>query len=279
MKLLLFADLHLDTRFSDAGPARRQALRDTLGRIVELAEESHVDAVLCAGDLYEHDRCSPSTASFLRSSFDCSVPVYLAPGNDDWYGPQSVYQQVDWTPNVHVFSSGSLTPVELTDGVTLWGAAHVGPGPARDFLDGFAVNRAGVNLALCHGSAPADVAITGLDHAFLGHVHTPEHAVRYTFPGNPDPLTAGETGERGAVLCTVHEDGTVSREVFDVSASRSLGLMAETCEAFPLLDFDFIATERTVRGQFVRDVLADPSLDTALRGRVLATGLRALEER
>lgn len=279
MKLLLFADLHLDTRFPSAGPLRRQALRDTLGRIVDLAEESQADAVLCAGDLYEHERCSPHTASFLQSSFDCSVPVFLAPGNDDWYGPQSVYQQVDWSPNVHVFSSESLTPVELADGITLWGAAHVGPGPARDFLDGFAVNRGGVNLALGHGCAPEDVEITGLDHAFLGHVHTPEHAVRYTFPGNPDPLTPGETGERGAVLCTVHDDGTVSREVFDVSASRSLGLLAERAEAFPSLDFDSVAAERTVRGQFVRDVLADPSLDTALRGRVLATGLRALEER
>ncbi|HEX7303173.1 metallophosphoesterase family protein [Lentzea sp.] len=278
MKLLLFADLHLDTRFPNAGPARRKALRDTLGRIVDLAQDNEVDAVLCAGDLYEHDRCSPTTASFLRSAFDCPVPVFLAPGGDDWYGPQSVYRQVDWTPNVHVFSSGSLTPVEIADGVTLWGAAHVGPGPAKDFLDGFAVNRGGVNLALCHGSAPDDVTITGLDHAFLGHVHTPEHAEHYTFPGNPDPLTPGETGERGAVLCTVNDDGSVSREVFDVSASRSLDWLASE-EAFPLLDFDSVAAERTVRGQFVRDVLADESLETTLRGRVLATGLRALEER
>lgn len=278
MKLLLFADLHLDSRFPSAGPVRRKALRDTLGRIVDLAEETGVDAVLCAGDLYEHDRCSPSTASFLRSSFDCSVPVFLAPGNDDWYGPESVYQQVDWSPNVHVFSSESMTPVDLADGVTLWGAAHVGPGPARDVLDGFAVTRGGVNLALCHGSAPGDVAITGLDHAFLGHVHTPEHAVNYTFPGNPDPLTPGETGERGAVLCTVHQDGSVTREVFDVSASRSLDWL-ESEETFPLLDFDSVAAERTVRGQFVSDVLADAALDEAMRGRVLAAGLRALEER
>ncbi|MEU7481294.1 metallophosphoesterase [Lentzea sp. NPDC042327] len=279
MKLLLFADLHLDTRFASAGPARRQALRDTLGHIVELAETESVDAVLCAGDLYEHDRCSPGTAAFLRGAFDCSVPVYLAPGNDDWYGAESVYQQVDWTPNVHVFTSGRFTPVALADGVTLWGAAHVGPGPTRDLLEGFTVNRSGVNLALCHGSTPGDVAITGLDHAFLGHVHTPEHATRHTFPGNPDPLTPGETGERGAVMCTVHDDGTVSREVFDVSASRSLGLPAEASEAFPSLDFDSVAAERTVRGQFVRDVLADPALDVALRSRVLMTGLRALEER
>ncbi|ANZ34898.1 hypothetical protein BBK82_01190 [Lentzea guizhouensis] len=279
MKLLLFADLHLDTRFATAGPARRQALRDTLGHIVELAEAESVDAVLCAGDLYEHDRCSPGTARFLRDTFDCGVPVFLAPGNDDWYGVESVYQQVDWTPNVHVFASDSFTPVVLADGLTLWGAAHVGPGPTRNFLEGFAVNRSGVNLALCHGSAPDDVPITGLDHVFLGHVHTPDHAPHHTFPGNPDPLTPDETGERGAVICTVHDDGTVSREVFDVSASRSRGLVVEATEAFPLLDFDSVAAERTVRGQFVRDVLADPALDTALRSRVLTTGLRALEER
>ncbi|SER30761.1 DNA repair exonuclease SbcCD nuclease subunit [Lentzea xinjiangensis] len=276
MKLLLFADLHLDARFPSDGPARRRALRDALGRIVDLAQESDADAVLCAGDLYEQDRCSPATAAFLRSAFDCSLPVFLAPGNDDRYGPQSVYRQVDWTPNVHVFSAEALTPVELTDGVTLWGAANVGPGPARDLLDGFAVNRGGVNLALYHGSAPADVAITGLDHAFLGHVHTPEHAGRHTYPGNPAPLTPGETGERGAVLCTVYDDGTVSREVFDVS--RSLG-WRESEAALSLPDLNSLTAERTVRGQFVRDVLADTSLDPAVRDRVLSAGLRALEER
>ncbi|GLZ32436.1 phosphoesterase [Lentzea sp. NBRC 105346] len=277
MKLLLFADLHLDTNFDHNGPARRKAQRETLGRIVELAFEEKADALLCAGDLYEHDRFSPDTAAFLRTAFDVDLRVYLAPGDDDWYGPQSLYQQVDWSPNVHVFTEDTLEPVDLADGITLWGGANCAPAPAKGFLDGFAVARGGVNLALFHGPEPEDIAITGLDHAFLGHVHTPSHAPHHTYPGNPDPLTPGETGDRGAVLCTVHEDGTVSRKTFDVSAGRAL--LMPPAEPSPVpLHLGALADERTVRGQFVRDVEAS-SLDLPTKARVLAMGLRALEER
>jgi len=49
MKVLHFADLHLDTPFRWAAPAvatkRRQALRDTLGRILYLVGESGANAI------------------------------------------------------------------------------------------------------------------------------------------------------------------------------------------------------------------------------------------
>jgi len=245
VKLLLFSDLHLDTAFygTGAGPeaarTRRAALRTTLRRITALARAERVDALLCGGDLYEHERFSPDTAGFLRDAFeDVAVPVHLAPGNHDWYGPKSLYQQVAWSSNVHVFTEDRLVPEELADGVTLWGAAHLAPTTTEGFLDGFAVQRGGVNLALFHGSEVAPPAgqesgkaphapfsarqleASRLDHAFLGHFHVPRHAERHTYPGNPDPLTFGEHGPRGAVLCTVHEDGRVDRVRHDVSTSR-----------------------------------------------------------
>lgn len=86
MSLMLFSDLHLDTPFRWAGPesgrARRNALRETLRTIVALAEAQHADALVCGGDLYEQERFSPDTASFLAQAFsEVDVPVYLAPGN------------------------------------------------------------------------------------------------------------------------------------------------------------------------------------------------------
>ena len=82
MKLLLFSDLHLDTPFAWAPTAlarqRRQALRDTLGRIIELAEAEQVDAILCAGDLYEHEHFTPDTVRFVQDTFNrAGRPVYL----------------------------------------------------------------------------------------------------------------------------------------------------------------------------------------------------------
>ena len=244
MKLLHFSDLHLDAQFgsASAGSARqrREDLRTTLLRIVDLALDEHVDAVLSGGDLYEHERITPDTAAFLRSAFArlAPIPVFLAPGNHDWFGPMSVYQRVDWSPNVHVFEDDRLRPVELTPDVTLWGAAHRAPANTDDFLHGFGVDRPGVNVALFHGAergglpfqeqgkaphAPFDapeIEQAGLDHAFLGHFHSPRDAARHTYPGNPNPLTFGETGPRGVVIATIGPNGLLDRRRVTVAVSE-----------------------------------------------------------
>ncbi|HEY7738537.1 MAG TPA: metallophosphoesterase [Candidatus Limnocylindria bacterium] len=255
MKLLHFADLHLDAPFAwlepDAARRRRQHRRDTLTRILALAEAESVDAVLCAGDLFEHDRVQPDTIAFLQASFARSTrPIYLAPGNHDWYGPQSPYAVTAWSPNVHVFTEAALRPVALEAGVTLWGAAHRAPANTDGFFAGFRVDQPGIHLAVAHASerswldaqesgktphAPfdaAEIAAAGLSHAFLGHFHLPKDAERHTYPGNPDPLEFGEVGERGAVLATVGDDGRVTRERRPVAVSQvhDVEISVDGCE-------------------------------------------------
>jgi exonuclease SbcD len=244
MKLLLFSDLHLDTPFRWAGPVlarkKRQSLRDTLRRIASLASEAGVDALLCAGDLYEQECYSPDTGEFLRTTFGelSPLPVYIAPGNHDWFGPASLYRGVKWTSNVHIFERDRLTPLTLADGLTLWGAAHRAPANTDGFLEGFVVDRGGVHLALFHGSerrllvfqesgkaphAPFDAAElkrSGIHHAFLGHYHNPRDDDRYTYPGNPEPLSFGETGKRGVVIAAIREDGSVLRERLRVASTE-----------------------------------------------------------
>ena len=238
MRIVHFADLHLDAQFGwigasgDAARRRRRALRDALGRIAELVTESAADALFCGGDLYENDRVAPDTAEFLRATFaDLDpVPVFLAPGNHDWYGPQSLYALVEWSPNVHLFTEPRLRPVRVDADLTLWGGAHCVPANTGNFLDGFRADGPGAHIALFHGSerswlsaqgtdkqphAPfdaSDIEEAGLAHAFLGHYHRPKDAARHTYPGNPQPLAFGEQGERGAVIATIDADGEILRE-------------------------------------------------------------------
>ena len=362
MKLVLFSDLHLDAPFAwlgagqQAARQRRQALRETLQRIVRLVDEVKADALLCGGDLYEHDRATPDTGQFLRQAFAAlhPTPVFIAPGNHDWYGQASLYRQVDWSPNVHVFSRNRLEAVPLADGLTLWGAAHCDPSNTPGFLDGFRVDRGGIHLALFHGSERAwlaeqgegklphapfsaeQIEPAGLHHALLGHFHRPRDAARHTYPGNPDPLTFGEDGERGAVVVTVRPDGSVERQRHRVAVSQVhdleldvtgcasqqdvrqrlaeavrglegtarvtlrgelaaevdlrlddlravpselVGLAIQVGQLHAAYDFAALAEEPTVRGQFVRDVLAATELSEDERRRVLVTGLRALDGR
>jgi DNA repair exonuclease SbcCD nuclease subunit len=243
MRLLHFADLHLDAPFAWARPdtarLRRRNRRETLTRILQLADDEQVDAVLCAGDLFEHERFTPDTVAFLRESFArTDRPIYLAPGNHDWYSARSPYALVEWSPNVHLFTEAALTPVTLADGLTLWGAAHRAPASTGSFFADFRPERGGVHLALAHASersalpfqesgkelhAPFDAVeleTAGIAHAFLGHYHVARDRNRYTYPGNPDPLTFGESEGRGVVLATVSDDGTLEQERRSVAVSQ-----------------------------------------------------------
>lgn len=244
MKLLHFADLHLDTSFRWADPSyarhRRRALEETLKEICRLAVRHQVDALTCGGDLYEHDRFTPHTRDFLQSTFAELSPirVFLAPGNHDWYGPQSLYSQADWSDNVRVFTTPTLTAVPLTDGITLWGAAHCAPANTPGFLDGFRVDRGGIHIGLFHGSEHGDLGFqgneklphapffaeqireAGLHHALLGHFHRPADHDYHTYPGNPDPLSFGETWKGSAVLVEISDDGTITRTRLLVARSE-----------------------------------------------------------
>ena len=75
MKFIVTSDLHLDTSFSgngfnpDVGRKLRYSLQQTLRNVVELVKTTNADALLCGGDLYDHDRFSPETATLLRNAF------------------------------------------------------------------------------------------------------------------------------------------------------------------------------------------------------------------
>jgi DNA repair protein SbcD/Mre11 len=361
MRILLFSDLHLDTPFRWAPPAaaraRRRALVETLHAIVDLAAELEVDALCSAGDLYEHDLISADTPGELRRAFARvhPIPVLLAPGNHDWFGPESIYARNDWSPNVHVFTSTRLERHPLDDGFEIWGGAHDRKRGTPGFLDDFEVDAVDSTcLALFHGSlrsglhfeeegkephAPFEleqVEAAGFSHALVGHFHTPAQTAWHTYPGNPDPLAFGETGERGAVLVEVAPTGVVARSVHTVARSqvadvsvdltgcetrqevrervtealascqgtirmflegevgvtvdidrRDLDGVAAHLDAPPVFvttgvswayDLEAIASEATVRGEFVREV-REAELDPELERRVLMTGLRALEGR
>ena len=251
MRILLFSDLHLDSAFAIAGQReaarrRRQSIRDTLVRIVDTAIDEGVEIVCCGGDLYEHDRVTLDTAALLRAEFARldQIPVLIAPGNHDWFGPDSLYAQNPWTPNVHVFSDAVLGAHTVVDGLTIWGAAHTKPAGTGSFLDDFAVDRGGIHIALFHGSerhalmdpeegkqphAPFDadqIRAGGLQHAMVGHYHKPKHDAWLTYPGNPTPLAFGEVGERGAAILDIDDSGSVRHRIVNVACgqARDVGL-------------------------------------------------------
>lgn len=258
-RIVLFSDLHLDATFTWAPPRiarrRRTNLRSTLSNIVALADEVAADAIWSAGDLYEHEHVTPDTASFLlRTLSEASCPVILAPGNHDPLVPGSLYASAAWPSNVTVVEAARLAPVDLDDGLRLWTAAHHVTAGTPGFLDGFSVEGQAVHYALFHGSESLGIARegerkeahapftveqierSGLTHAFVGHYHTPADGPWHTYPGNPDPLTFGEQGERGAVVIEIDRDGTFGRQRHVVAVSQVADITVDVTGAHDASD-------------------------------------------
>lgn len=268
IRLLHLADVHLDHAFSWAGPdlarRRRQALRDAMERALGIARTARVDAVLCAGDLFDLEGVTPDTVAFLLAAFArlAPTPVLVAPGNHDWYGAESPYAQASWSSNVLIFRTHELTPVRLAAGFTVWGAAHLAPDGTPDLLGGAHTQGPGIHVGLIHAaesldhrpreesSLPLDphapfepeaVGRAGLLHLCTGHYHSPRDEPFYTYPGNPEALTFGHReGTRGPVLHVFDAEGRHQRTRFDVD-SRTLSDLR--------LDVTGCASEQDVRAR------------------------------
>ena len=140
LKVLHGADFHLDSPFSglkpDAAARRRGEQRELLARLTDLAREREADLVLLSGDLLDGDLVFRETVQALaRALGEIPCPVFLAPGNHDWYGPQSPYAALEWPGNVHLFTGPELGAVRLPElGCTVWGGGR--PGGLRPHLGG-----------------------------------------------------------------------------------------------------------------------------------------------
>ena len=221
LRILHAADLHLDSPFEGLGAGkaaiRRGEQRELLGRIAALAVSEKVDLVLFAGDLLDSDNTFYETGEELILSLQkIPVPVFISPGNHDYYSERSPYARLKLPGNIHIFTEDKITSVELPAlGVRVYGAA---------FLD----RRAAPLLRGFH--APREEGVTNL-LCLHGEVGVRESAY--------DPISEDggfdETGEKYVDLieldggrCTLREISIASRryETMDVDVSGAEPLLA-----------------------------------------------------
>ena len=255
LKLLHAADLHLDSPFhrltAQQAAQRRGELRQIPARLARLAREEEVDLVLLPGDLFDGERVYPETVRALAGALaDIPAPVFIAPGNHDFYHPSSPYETTLWPENVHIFTSPAVTGVPLTGlNCVVYGCAFPAPRREDDPLLGFSAPRDGRLHLLClHGDAhapaggvyapiaPQSLAGSGVHYAALGHIHAPTGLrwagpVPWAYPGCPEGRGFDECGERGALTVTV-EPGQVQTQ-FHPLCRRQYQIRQVELAAFP----------------------------------------------
>ena len=283
LKILHAADLHLDSPFEGlpAGKAsvRRSEQRGLLGRLAELALREKADIVLLSGDLLDSDNTYYETGDeLIRSLGSMGVPVFIAPGNHDYYSDKSPYARLKLPENVYIFKNGQIECVELPFlGLRVYGAAFTDKrSPA--LLEGFSAPRQeGIKNLLCiHGEfgvresiynpiSETQLAASGIDFAALGHIHKASGlrqagSTWYAWPGCPEGRGFDETGEKTVNIvelsdegCTLHTASIASRkyEILDVNVTGS----------DPLLAIHTQLTDETVRD--IYRIVLSGEVDTA----------------
>ena len=269
IRFLHAADLHLDSPFEGlpAGKAsvRRGEQRELLRRMAELVEREKLQLVLLSGDLLDSDNTYFETGEELvRSLQRLAVPVFIAPGNHDYYSENSPYARLKLPENVHVFTRGEIERVELPAlGVCVYGAAFTDK-RSRPLLTGFhAERREGVlNLLCMHGEfgaresvynpiREAELAGSNLDYAALGHIHKTGGLRRagktwYSWPGCPEGRGFDETGEKTVSVVELSESACTLRPVC-IAGRRYEILRVNVTGSDPLLAIHTQMTDETVR--------------------------------
>ncbi len=268
IKLLHAADLHLDSPFEGlpAGKAaiRRREQRELLDELAKLAATERVDLVLLSGDLLDSTNPYFETGEELvRSLRSIPAAVFIAPGNHDFYSPQSPYARLQMPDNVHIFTENAIRCFALPGlNTRVYGAAFT-ENRSGPLLRGFrAERREGVvNLLCLHGEvggkdSPYDpiteeeLQQSGMDYAALGHIHKASGLKRagttwYSWPGCPEGRGFDETGEKTVNLVEL-ENGQCRLRQVPIAGRRYETLRVDVTGADPLLAIHSALPDDTV---------------------------------
>ena len=234
-KFLHAADLHLDSplrglaRYEGAPVERlRNATRQALANLVELAIEEKVAFVLIAGDVYDGDWDDYHTGLYFIAQMarlrEAEIPVYLIAGNHD--AQSKMTRSLRLPETVHVFPTRAPATIPLEElGVAIHGQGFATAAVRENLSAAYPMAQPGCyNIGLLHTSATGreghenyapctfeGLRAKGYDYWALGHVHHREtdHADGswIVFPGNLQGRCIRETGPKGCVLVTVDDAG------------------------------------------------------------------------
>ncbi len=250
LRFLQFSDLHFENRDYrrqwECPPDKMEIIegetREVIEKIVTLARDREVEAILIPGDLFDDRTMSLDGIRFLQDRFQGlgEIPVFIAPGNEDAYGLSSFYNsdflkeigKGSWPKNVHILYD-TPTAVALHPGrehIAITGIPHVGRGLIKERLlaNPIPKDETQLNVLVFHGTwekrgaldedatLPFDtqeLLSQRFDYAAFGHVHQGEEItdeggkIRGAASGCPYGRRIDEPGEKTIIVGQIEPGG------------------------------------------------------------------------
>ncbi|MBW2121290.1 MAG: metallophosphoesterase [Deltaproteobacteria bacterium] len=250
LRFLQFSDLHFESRDYErewqCPEEKRKILEDEMKQVVEkivtVAREYEVCAVLVAGDLFDGRTVSLEGVRFLQDCFRSAgdIQIFIVPGDQDCFGVSSLYNPEllkgigmnPWPENVHIFKEGPSSSILLpgSDDIAITGIPHIGRGLRRERPLAVPIPKDAtrLNVLLLHGAfeenggskAEAtlcfnreEVHSQHFDYIAFGHFHQGEEIrdeegkVRAASSGCPYGLRTEEFGEKSVIVSEIERGG------------------------------------------------------------------------
>ena len=287
LKILHTADWHLGLRFRRAPPEQEKRLTrarlEVVGRILDLADSRRVDAVLCAGDLFDEPRPDQEWWHALVSEFQrrsWTRPVILLPGNHDPLTANSIYAPGDpfrraLPAYVHVVDCDEFE-LEIGSAAVVYARpcrSHAGQSGLAASLPPRAAGDERIRIGLIHGQtfdleghqtafpiARHAAVERGLDYLAIGDTHgfrevEPDANVPTIYPGTPEATKFGEH-DSGHVAVVFFPRDRARRALVEREAVAAWSWREERCRS--------LAELRRLRDENLRKTVLSLTLDMRL---------------
>ncbi len=218
LRIVHTSDVHLETDTfgsGERGVQLRNKVRNSFGRVIDIANQRAADLLLIVGDLFDSARVTEEGLAFALGTIGrARMPVVMIPGNHDAHDERSIYAGLApgaLPENLHLILEPDGKTLNFPELATrLWGRAMVEHTPDYRPLRGVPEPDEGLwNIALAHGFfmeegefersspiTPAEIQRSGYDYIALGHVHVfsdvSQGATRAFYCGTPAPLYSSE---------------------------------------------------------------------------------------
>jgi hypothetical protein len=280
------ADLHLGEPFAGicpemSGPwtsAINKATFKSFEKIIDVAIESRVDAILISGDIYNSENHSlAAQMAFARELYRAAqvgIHTFVVHGNHD---PKEAWRaDIPLPESVHVFSSDDVESVILKkdgeDVAAIYGMSfktkHITENLSLKFKNKnknlFSIGMLHTDVGKSEGVyAPCtinDLKKSGMDYWALGHIHKRKiisEKPYIVYPGNIQGLDITETGAKGCYIVDVGAFGTVTPKFVETDALRWVDLTIDISEFNQTED---LLNEITKRRLLLREQTGRPNI-------------------
>lgn len=233
IKILHSADWHLDSPIQGRSPEQTAVLKEALlalpGKIAALCKAESCDMMLLSGDIFDGQYTRDSYLAVKNALEEVAVPVFIAPGNHDFYAAGSPWTAEVWPENVYIFSQNHMAPMLLrAPSCAVCGAAFTSM-DCDGLLEGFSCQDGNMpTIGILHGdptqiSSPycpitsRQVEQSGLSYLALGHIHKQgaftAGSTLCAWPGSPMGRGYDEQGEKGVLIVNVDVHSAEARFV------------------------------------------------------------------